>query len=655
MKVNIDFETFSKKDIKKVGAFRYAQDSSTEVICLSYALGDAAPLIYIAGDSPPVTLFNAIEEGALVYAYNTAFEYAIWKYVCIPKLNWPEVPFSQWRDTQAMSAYFSWPISLEKCALAMGLEQQKDKRGKYLIQKLCSPQKITKKNPHKRFTPDTHPELFFEMYEYCKQDVRTERNILNEFPWEIEGSELDVWRNTLIKNDIGIPVDVELVQSVTEMIDEYLEEVSELIPIITGGRIQTIGQSAKIREWCEELGYELPDFTADTIDKALADPEIEKFPKVKNLLEIRSLAGKSSIKKFKKILESVSPDGRVRGCLKYHKAGTGREGGRLIQPQNMPRASVPNVEEVIELFKRRSLVDLLEKHDDLLYTASALVRPSICVDLKNKMLVSDYSSVENRVVCWLAEQMDILEKIDGGLCLYTDMAADLYNLDYNEIDKESEMRRHGKLVVLGCGFSMGHKKFMSDCQARGFDITMEESKRSINVFRDKYSHVVDLWYGLKAAAEEATQDRGKITSYNAIQFMHHEGYLFMILPNGKPICYPEACLEEVEVPWGTTVTVTHSGINPRTKKWGRVGISPGRYAENATQGTAREILMEAQADLMAMGHKIFLTVHDEVVIESPISDGISIELINKVMANRSLVWEGLPLKAAGFETKRYHK
>lgn len=655
IKVGMDFETYSEANLKNVGAHRYAMDKSTDVLCLSYRIGDNPIKTYKAGGPAPIDLFNAIKDGALVYAWNTTFEYSIWKYVCIPKLGWPEVPFNQWRDSQAIASLFAWPLSLEKCGEAMGLAIQKDKRGKYLIDKLSKPQKLTKKNPYKRFTPETHPELFQEMYAYCERDVESEGAILSEFPWEITGEELTIWRNTLIKNNIGIPIDVELVESVVAVVDDYLEEVSEMVPILTGGAVRTINQRAKILEWCELQGYELPDFTAGTIEKVLEDPELEKYPQIKNLLNIRTLAGKSSVKKFKKILEAVCDDGRIRDCLKYHKATTGREGGRLLQPQNLPRATVPDTEHAIKAFKTKDMSVVLEDYDNLVYSASALIRPSICATEGNHFVVSDYSSVENRIVSWLAGQTDILEKMDNGLCLYTDMASSLYGVKYEDIPKDSEMRRHGKLAILGCGFGLGHKKFLEDCIGRGFDISLEEAKRTINIFREKYKQVVEFWYGLKDAAEQATQERGEITSYNSIQFMHHMGYLFMILPNGKTLAYPEARLEEMKVPWGYTVGVVHSGINPRTKKWGRVGISPGRYAENATQATAREILMEAQNDVIAQGHNVVLTVHDELVVETPEVNGLTIDGLNKIMENRSSIYRGLPLKAAGFESKRYHK
>lgn len=655
-RVNIDFETYSNADLKKVGAHRYAEDNSTEVICLAYAFNDEKPKIWVEGDLFPIDLFDHIANGSLIYAWNANFEWCIWKEICVKKLRWLEIPFNQWRDTQAIALNFALPMSLGKCGEALHLRIQKDKRGSQLIKWLSGPQKPTKAHPHVRRTPHDYPELFWEFYDYCIKDVESERAILKSMPWELPDNELEIWRKTLLKNERGIPIDVELVSKVVDIVEEYLEEVSTIVPIITSDAIKTINQGKAIIEWCELQGYEIPNFQATTITDCLNDPDIENYPSVKSLLEIRQLAGKSSIKKFKKILEAVCRDHRVRDCLKYHKATTGREGGKLLQPQNLPRAEVEDTEHAIGMFKTEELQDILEYYENLLYAASALIRPSICAPKKKKLIVSDYGQIENRVVLWLAGQEDKLEKINNGLDLYRDMAAALYNVDYDSISKESDMRRHGKLTCLGCGYGMGWKTFREDCIVKQkFDISESEARRTIDIFRGEYHEVVNLWYGLQDAAIEATICHGKITSYGVIQFMHVHGYLFMILPNGKSLAYPEAKVEEKMAPWGRlTTNVTHAGINPHTKKWSRVSLTPGRLAENATQATSREILMEAVLDIEEKYPDIILTVHDEVVLEVP-KNKVDLDEINEILCNRSDIYSGLPLKAAGFETKRYHK
>lgn len=658
--IGIDFETYSEANLKTVGASRYAMDPSTNVLCLSYAFKNEEPICWNPSYSPPTDLFNAIKEGYLVRAWNIGFEYAIWNYVCIPKLNWPKVPFISWRDTQAQALTFALPMALDKCGDALGLDVTKDKRGKYLLQKLSVPQKLTRKNRLKQFTPESHPRLFEELYEYCNQDVRSERAIHHALPWDLIPNELTIWRLTLLKNNRGIPIDVKLVNSVVNKIDQYLEEVTGILPILTKGAINTIGQRDKIIAWCMVNGWKLNDLTADTVTNTLANPKIKDYPGVKALLEIRQLAGRSSIKKFKKLQDAICSDNRIHDCIKYHKSTTGRDGGQLFQPLNLPRATVENVSEAVRSFKHDSFEDTLGNYEDLIYTASALIRPSIRASKGRHLKVNDYSAIENCTVMWLAGEERALELIRDGLCLYSDMAADLYNVSYEQVRQEykednDHKRRHGKITILGAIYGMGPKKFFKECHARGLLITMEEAIHTIKVFREKYSLVKDLWYGLEKAAIAACNNPNSIFSYNLIQFIHLHGYLFMVLPNGKMLAYPNAKVEEVLTPWGAWKdAVVHDGIDPHTKQWSRINITPGRYAENASQATAREVLMEATIDLERAGYNIILTVHDEVVTDDPEDFG-SIEEMSKIMCNRSYYFDGLPLKVGGFIAERYRK
>ena len=689
-RVNLDFETFSVADLKKTAAHRYAQDPSTEVLCLSYSFGDKEPKRFIGtnlelgifGTEPPEDLFDAILSGALVYAFNTTFEYCIWRYVCIERMGWPAVPFDQWRDTQAIAASFAMPLSLEGCGDALNLDIRKDKRGKYLINKLCKPRKITKKNTNLRWSYEEAKQDYDDLFLYCDQDVRTERAVLKSFPWELKGLELDIWRNTLKKNNRGLPIDMELVNSIVEKLDEFGEGIGSQVPIITNGEIKTIGQVAKIKDWCGEHGYELPDLTAPTILEALNDKELPSI--VRELLEIRKVLGKSSVKKFKKIQILICDDDRARDCLKYHKATTGREGGANLQPHNLPRASVTKelekwfdkhkwkyegqdlieftktyedrctetTELAIDLFKSYDLDTLMMFYEDPMYTASALIRPSICAPDGKILRVSDYSSIENCTVTWLAGQDDILDLIREGLDLYKDMAVKLYEILYNAVD--GKQRRHGKLTILGCVYGMGAKTFQVTCAKVGFYITLAEAQRTIDIFRERYYMVKKLWYGLMKAAKKAVANPGITTTYRKIKFQTKHGYLFMRLPNGKLLAYPNPRIEIVKAPWGKTESITHDGYLGSTKKWGRCALTPGRLTENASQATAREVMMEAKLRVEKAGYPVILTVHDEII--SLVDEGYgSLEEFNNIMCNASDHFKGLPLKAAGFTTKRYHK
>ena len=78
MNITMDFETYSECDIFKAGAYAYADHSTTEVLCLAWALGDEAPTLWTPDMPPPQKLFDLIKQGATVWAWNSFFEMSIW-------------------------------------------------------------------------------------------------------------------------------------------------------------------------------------------------------------------------------------------------------------------------------------------------------------------------------------------------------------------------------------------------------------------------------------------------------------------------------------------------------------------------------------------------------------------------------------------------
>ena len=138
MNISLDFETYSECDIRKSGAYAYADHPTTEVLCLAWAVDDQPPELWTPDKPLPHRLFALIQAGgANVWAWNSFFEMCIWNLV----LKWEKVPFDQWRDTAALAAAQAYPRALGKCGEALGLDGDaaKDKRGKILIQRCCKP------------------------------------------------------------------------------------------------------------------------------------------------------------------------------------------------------------------------------------------------------------------------------------------------------------------------------------------------------------------------------------------------------------------------------------------------------------------------------------------------------------------------------------
>ena len=72
MKISMDFETYSECDIRKAGAYAYANHPTTEVLCLAWAVNEDDPELWTPDQPPPQRLLALIHAGgAEVWAWNS--------------------------------------------------------------------------------------------------------------------------------------------------------------------------------------------------------------------------------------------------------------------------------------------------------------------------------------------------------------------------------------------------------------------------------------------------------------------------------------------------------------------------------------------------------------------------------------------------------
>ena len=161
-----------------VGAPVYSEHPSTEVLSLAYDLKDGRPSrLWVPGMKPPQELFDHIARGGLLEAWNSAFEFYIWKNVCNARMGWPELPVHQLRDAMAKARAWSMPGALKNAAKVLNAPEQKDKAGDVLLRKLSIPRTPTKNDDRLRRTPADEPLLFGQLYSYNIQDIKAEASV----------------------------------------------------------------------------------------------------------------------------------------------------------------------------------------------------------------------------------------------------------------------------------------------------------------------------------------------------------------------------------------------------------------------------------------------------------------------------------------------
>ena len=275
--LHLDFETYSEADIKKVGAYRYAFDPSTEILCAAMAFNDEKPYVW---DCQPNSLFlspvyNDIlrDPAVLIYAHNAMFEAAICQALLQKTWGIPCPDLSRFRCTISLARRASLPSKMDTFSTMLNLKHKKDKRGSALIKKFSmmqSPKKPTKKNPEgipaRRIMPADEPEAFAEFVEYCRQDVRAEQELASLLSYFDEPINNANYSLDAVINARGVTVNVAALQHAQTLIDQETEIVSSAFRELTGFEVT---QGAKFLEWLKGEGVELENLQAETIEEFL--------------------------------------------------------------------------------------------------------------------------------------------------------------------------------------------------------------------------------------------------------------------------------------------------------------------------------------------------------------------------------------------------
>ncbi|ASX25892.1 DNA polymerase [Candidatus Williamhamiltonella defendens] len=633
-KVSLDFETYSEADIKKWGAWGYACHPSTEVICMAYAIGESAPVLWLPGEALPE--FIREPGGFTLHAWNSFFEWGIWHHV----QGWPETDMNQWHDTAALAAALALPRALGECGAALGISQdkQKDRRGKYLIQRLCKP------NRGKRIQ-DT--KLLQELYDYCLQDVIAEREIAAQLR-PLNRTERQVWELDQKINIRGVHVDMGAVDHALIMIDQTTQKLNEEVAQITNRHLTNVSQRQRVMDYIShDLGYPLMKFDKVTLGEVLKDDALPDT--ARRLIEIRQQLGKTSTAKYSALKELVTNDQRAHGLLMYHGASTGRWSGRHFQPQNLPRPAFKNTDVCIELFQYQDapLLDVI--YNDAMEALSSCLRGMICAPKGKRLMVSDYSAIEARVLAWLAGQQDVLEVFQHHGLIYEHTASRLYGIPLEQVTEEA--RFIGKVATLALGYQGGARAFQGMAQVYGVEIDTDLADRIKNDWRKANRNIVQFWWNIEKAAIQATKNPNVCFHYRLIHFRTMNHYLFCRLPSGRLLAYYQPRIIEGDF---KAEQLSFMGSNSVTRKWERQKTYGGKLVENITQAVARDLMAEAMLRVEAAGYEIVLSVHDELIAEASNGFG-SVEEFQHLMCQLPDWAKGLPLKSQGFECQRYRK
>lgn len=636
-----DFETKSSVPIDR-GLMNYLHTKDSDIFCFTYSIDFGPTDIWIPGMSFPFKDLKDIEH---FYAHNCEFDFCVWNFIGRKHYGFPLLPLKKCIDSMAICARFNLPLGLDEAAKVLHLPQKKDTEGKKLMQRVTQPPFDATYDEERRFM------------KYGMQDTTVLVELVKALPVKkLSIPEQEAWELTVKINLRGVPVDVESCRRIRFVANKYIEEKGKDVDELTGGAVQRVTQTVRLREWVNSYGYNMPDFQKDTVHKWALRDDLE--PEVKAVLELRAELGASSIAKYKRILQHQY-FGFLYEILVYHKAGTGRWAGRGAQLHNFPRATIDeekhgSVEEIIQAFQDMSILDM----GDILspvFAAKALLRAMLCAPEGKIFGVLDYKGIENRGLLWVVMDYDALEEIRRGLDQYISMAATLYEVAYEEIN--SKQRFMGKTLVLGCGYNLGGPGFMEYAAGYGIAISENESDSAVNTYREKYPKVRQFWYKVRDCAIAAIDYPGQKFTYKRCGFkvVHDkrgEAWLVLTLPSGRELYYYQPKVKEDK--FGPVAT--HMGVNSTTHQWQRLKLIPGRITENIIQALGRDLLLFHKMLLEKEGIRVILSVHDEIITLLDEEHAEAQFARQKQIMTTLPPWaEGLPLEVEGGLLKRYKK
>ena len=636
----LDFETRSRCDLPSRGVYNYAQDGSTEVLCMSYAFDDGEVATWLPGQPFPDIA------GHQIMAHNAAFERLIFWYVL--QMN---VPLEQFTCTAAQARANCAPGSLEDVGRFAGAGMKKDHRGAQLIRLLSIPRADG--------TFNNDPALMAEFFAYCEQDVRAMRAVSQSMRPLSDEELADYHANEKI-NDRGVLVDTALCRAAVGYAEAELAEIQTIVAEVTKGEITSV-RSPKMRQWVQErVGPEAVKlmWTGEkfSIDKrvranllALADESPDEVPAdVAEVIQCADDLWASSVAKFKRLAELADEeDHRVRGAFVFAGgSATGRAASYGAQVHNFTRKCAADPAAVRQAMVRghRIVPNYGKRVTDVL---KGMLRPALIPAPGCVLVVADWSAIEGRVNPWLSNCPAGEVKLDvfrSGLDPYKVNAMATFGVAYDDVT--GEMRQVGKVQELALGFLGGEGSF--DTFGKVYGVRVENVPRVIRLWRTANPWAMQHGQALEGAYTRAMRNKGREFSGGRVVYLYDGQHLWYSLPSGRVLCYPFAKLESdgvsyCKAAWKPAADAT---------EWPRARLWRGLAVENVTQATANDLLRVALRRIP----DVVLHVHDEVVVECAEEEGERVAAeVERVMCEPPAWAVGLPLGAEVKSMTRYGK
>lgn len=688
-----DIETYNEVDIA-VGTVNYAR--TAEVTLCAWAVDDGPVQLWDLTRGEPIPiLLEAVSRNkdAIFMAHNSYFDRQISN---AANLFGVQIPVEKTYCTMAQALSHGLPASLQDlCDIyKLGDDKAKLRDGAALVRWFCKPQGKNKV----RYSEKTHPDKWARFRRYAMNDVEAMRALhkaipKHNHPYDINHIERKIWMRTEEMNLKGFGVDLELASAAIKTAARLKDESDDRVQYTTAGSVGAASEVAALKDYLKDTyGVDLPNMQAATLEREYAN--MENPIGARELIGERIAASKASVSKYKKLIQCATPQQRMTGTIQYcGAAGSGRDAGRTFQPQNLPRPPAwfedpVRAEEVIDYIKD-DIVDIME--EDPMVCLSAALRGAIVPAKGNKLIASDLSNIEGRMVVWLSGEdwkLDYFRNYDAGNIKFDNyIAAYAKSMGTAPETVTKAQRQVGKCQELSLGYGSGvggllqfmeiyrvdvaqlaiateavadkalwaetYRKYDWAVKNR-FDYNLPKSEWTAcdylkQSWRMAHSKTAQLWADCETAFRQAYVEPGVWHKAGEHLAYRRSGqWIYCRLPSGRLLCYLQPKIDENGI--------TYMSMNQYTRKWCRTKIYSGKFVAHATQASARDLLFHNMLDAEDQGYATVLRVHDEVIAEVPDKNIFTAQGLSNILATPRAWCPDLPLAAEGFETPiRYRK
>lgn len=671
--ISIDFETYydSKQGLtlKSQGMMAYTRDPRFDAYMVSVCDGEhtwAGPRNRFNWDSL---------DGNVLLSHNAAFDQKVYRTLVergqAPKLNIPE-----WHCTANLSTFLCSRRDLGRAAeYLFGVTLDKSTRGSADGKTW---EDIVREGGGK------------EMLEYARRDALYCWKIWNQFGCQWPDIERKLSALTIKQCERGAQIDKAKLELYYSVACKMLVQAEGVLPWIDEGRKPT--STKAVAEWCSKVGIPEPPVKAHDGEEAYDDWAATFAPQHQ---WVKAYTDYRVIKKFIGALETIKSrlfaDGIFAYDLLYFGAHTGRwAGSGGFNMQNMRKEPLYcDVDGwlITDPAKLKEIDATVAKTGNLPgFVAYGLdIRALFIARPGKKLVISDLSQIEPRVLAWLIGDQKMLDLMASGQSPYEAHARSTMGWTGGELKKEDkDLYALAKARVLGLGYGCGWKKFITVAYTMaGLDITKDDPKEIQAVNDDGQlcwnadgTPVMIDGYGTtsKRIVKEYREQNPLLTSKDDDNLglwetldrrfknsaEQNPNDFSITLPSGRVMHYPDVRQERkaVEDPdnpgkYRFKRCVTAAVFNPRVNAVVRTSLYGGLLTENLVQATARDVFGEQLVAMEADDIAVLWNVHDEAVTE--IDQSRSFKDVQEHMSKAPAWMPGLPVACEAAEVKCYKK